>query len=208
MVRHVHTLLFLAVLLLAPRMVFAQTAIGTPPFSSAQRSSFDTIDLANLNVHFAIPIIHKPGRGVLFRYSMSYDSSIWVPTTVGLSKAWYPVNLLNPTWGWTAQSAAMTGSVPILNSSLSCFVTNPITGQRTKVSYPITIYTGYEDPNGVFHAAGIQTTPGYANCDSGPVPPVYGGTQAASDGSGYVLTVNLQANPSIVVQSPGGMDDS
>lgn len=201
MIRRTHALFLLVASVLAPQILSAQATTGTPPFGSYERDSFDSVNLANLNVHFAIPIIQKSGRGLPFRYTMSYDSSVWAPTTSGSSKTWQPVNT---SWGWLAQSEALTGSVPIQNSSTSCFVTNPVTGLRTKVSYPITLYGGYRDAHGTFHSALIITTPGYQFCDSGPVNPVYGGTQAAFDGSGYVLTVNEQSNPRIIVQTPAG----
>jgi len=40
----------------------------------------DTINLGNLNAHFAVPIFHKTGRGVDFAYDLSYDSAIWYPS--------------------------------------------------------------------------------------------------------------------------------
>jgi RHS repeat-associated protein len=201
MIRRTHTVFLLLALVLAPQIVSAQATTGTPPFGSFAGGSVDTVDLANLNVNFAIPIMQKPGRGLPFHYVMDYNSSIWVPTAVGSSKTWQPVNT---NWGWTAQSEALTGSVPMSHSWASCFVTNPDSGLRTKVQYPITIYSGYEDPNGTFHSAWIMTTPGYDLCDSGPVPPVYSGSSAANDGSGYLLNVNEQASPSVVVQNRSG----
>jgi len=175
----------------------AQVATGTPPFGSLAVGSFDAVDLANLNVDFSIPIMQRTGRGLPFHYVMAYNSSIWVPGSSG----WQPVNT---NWGWTAFSEALTGSVPVRHSTLSCFVTNPNSGLRTKVPYPVTYYDGYKDPAGTFHPASVMTTQGYANCDSGPVPPVFSGSQAALDGSGYLLTVNEQATPSIVVQNRSG----
>src|SRR5258706_218366 len=47
------------------------------------------------------------------------------------------------------------------------------------------------------------TLPVDPHCDS-PVDPVYTGSATAVDGSGYLLTVNEQANPSIVVTRPNG----
>lgn len=85
MIRRTHVLFLLVSSLLAPQILSAQTATGTPPFGSYERDSFDSVNFANLNVHFAIPIIQKPGRGLPFRYSMAYDSSIWAPTTSGYS---------------------------------------------------------------------------------------------------------------------------
>ena len=45
---------------------------GTPPFSSSAGGP-DTIDLANLNSHISIPVLHKAGRGTNFTYDLSYD---------------------------------------------------------------------------------------------------------------------------------------
>src|SRR6266567_2644116 len=196
------TVFLYLVTLLAPHRASAQTPTGTPPFGSFAGGSFDTVDLANLNVYFGIPILGKAGRGLPFHYAMNYNNSIWVPIASGSSHIWQPVNT---SWGWTALSEALTGSVPVRQSTLSCFVTNPDSGLRTKVPYPVTFYDGYKDPNGTFHLASVMTTPGYADCDSGPIPPVYSGSQAAVDGSGYLLTVNEQASPSIVVYNRSGM---
>ena len=85
-----------------------QVATGTPPFGSFSNGGFDTVNLANLNVHLGIPILSKPGRGLPFHYVMDYESSIWAPTIVGSSTIWQPVNTK---WGWTAQSEALTGTV-------------------------------------------------------------------------------------------------
>ena len=68
--------LFLMVVLLTG-VASAQIATGTPPFGSFGGGPFDTVNLGNLNVHFAIPVLHKAGRGVPFTYDLSYDSSIW-----------------------------------------------------------------------------------------------------------------------------------
>ena len=47
----------------------AQVATGTPPYGSFGGGPFDTVNLGNLNVHFAIPVIHKAGRGMPFNCS-------------------------------------------------------------------------------------------------------------------------------------------
>lgn len=172
---------------------------GTPPFSSSAGGP-DVIDLANLNAHLTIPVLHKLGRGINFTYDLTYDSSVWYPVTSGTTTNWQAVTK----WGWLAQSEALTGSVPIRNTTASCFVTDPSSGLRTKQSYPTTTYVGYKDPSGTLHTATIITTAGDPNCDSGPVAAVYTGSQQAIDGSGYLLTVNELSNPLIVVTRPSG----
>ena len=69
-----------AVCTLAPAS-FAQVATGTPPFGSFGGAP-DVVNLANLNDHHTIPIIHKAGRGTDFTYGLSYDSSVWYPVGV------------------------------------------------------------------------------------------------------------------------------
>ena len=84
--------------------VKAQGQTGTPPFSTAlSQDGPDVIDPANLNIHLAIPIFSRPGRGIPFSYSLGYDSTIWQ----AVGGAWHPA----PGWGWTAQSAAAAGYV-------------------------------------------------------------------------------------------------
>ena len=43
----------------------AQVATGPVPFGSFSGGSFDAVNNANLNVHFAIPVISKAGRAAL-----------------------------------------------------------------------------------------------------------------------------------------------
>ena len=54
-----------------------QAITGTPPFGSFDGGPFDVIDLANLNVHFRIPVFSRPGRGMPFVFGLNYDSTIW-----------------------------------------------------------------------------------------------------------------------------------
>ncbi len=190
---------FLIALALTAGTASAQVATGIPPFGSFGGDP-DVINLANLNSHITIPVVHKPGRGLNFTYDLGYDSTVWSPVSASGASVWTP----DASWGWRAFSVALTGEVPIRHGWFSCFVTNPDSGLRTKVQYAMTTYTGYKDPLGTFHTATVITTAGYDNCDSGPVPPVYAGSATAVDGSGYLLTVNEQANPSIIVTRPNG----
>ena len=65
-------------------------------FGSFGGGPFDTVNLGNLNVHFAIPVFNKAGRGTPFSYSWGYDSSVWYPVTSNGVTSW--VHLSN--WGW------------------------------------------------------------------------------------------------------------
>src|SRR5580704_17128943 len=85
----------------------AQVATGAPPFGTFGGGPFDQVDLANLNVHFRIPVIAKAGRGLAFSYDLSYDSSVWTPATSGSTQAWQPVT----NWGWRGQTEAAVGYI-------------------------------------------------------------------------------------------------
>ena len=180
---------------------FGQVATGTPPFGSFGGGPFDTVNLANLNVHFSVPILSKSGRGLPFHYVMDYESSFWTPTTTGSSPSWQPTNTSN--WGWNALSEALTGSVKVYNTTGSCFFTDQ-SGLRHKIQYPTTTYSGYTDSNGTFHTATIITTDGDQSCDT-PVNPVHAGSKLAVDGSGYLLTVNELSSPNILVTTRSGV---
>src|ERR1700676_2299881 len=85
----------------------AQVATGTPQYGSFGGGPFDTVNLGNLNVHFAIPVLHKAGRGMPFTYDLSYDSSIWTPVTSNNVTQWQPV----ANWGWRGATEVATGYV-------------------------------------------------------------------------------------------------
>lgn len=57
----------LALLLLCVS-AFPQTT-GTPPFSSISGNP-DVINLANLNVHYPMPVFGRPGRGIPLSFHM------------------------------------------------------------------------------------------------------------------------------------------
>lgn len=101
------SLFVLLIVIALPVAALSQVQTGFPPFSSSQGGIFDTVDLANLNVHFAIPIFSRAGRGVPFTYAMQYDSSIYFPSS-GRNPGWTTCPVNSPKtkceWGWTAES--------------------------------------------------------------------------------------------------------
>ena len=98
--------LLTVVLAFSVRAASAQVQTGTPPFGSFGGGP-DVINLANLNAHLTIPVLHKPGRGTDFAYDIGYDSSFWVRVTSGGTTSWLPVN---GTWGWQGLAAAGASS--------------------------------------------------------------------------------------------------
>ena len=121
-----------------------QVATGTPQFGSFGGGPFDTINLGNLNAHFAVPIFHKAGRGVDFAYDLSYDSSIWYPVISNGTTSWQPVT----TWGWRGPTEMASGYVTFtaVSSGPACFFSgNPYGMQYTQSDWT------YHDPVGVAH---------------------------------------------------------
>src|SRR5713101_8316194 len=97
----------LAFVLLVALPASGQVPTGTQPFGSFGRGP-DIINLANLNSHIAVPVLHKAGRsGFNFTYDLSYDPSVWTEVTSGSTTTWQPV--LN--WGWRGQTEVATGYI-------------------------------------------------------------------------------------------------
>src|SRR5207253_5399298 len=63
-------------LLLAHAALSWQVSYGLQPFGSFSGGPFDIVNNQDLNVHFAIPVLNKAGRGLPFNYSDGYDSTI------------------------------------------------------------------------------------------------------------------------------------
>jgi RHS repeat-associated protein len=172
-------MVLVAVIGSVPTMAFSQVATGMPPFSSLSGGP-DSINEANLNVHWTFPIISKAGRGLPFNYALGFDNSVW--KVDGASQSWQPVN---GTFGWTRQTEALSGYIS--------YDTIPTPGCGT-----IYIRWVYHDPNGTAHS--------FSNVHvSNPACigyPYASGAVFADDGTGYQLSVD--ASPSATVYPPSG----
>lgn len=71
---------------------FTGPATGIPAFSSVTNGP-DAINLGNLNIHIAIPIMSKAGRSFSNSYSLTYDSSLW-----NAQGSWESTT--ESAWGW------------------------------------------------------------------------------------------------------------
>src|SRR5260370_12793674 len=135
----------------------AQVATGAPPFGSFGGGP-DGINLANLNSHITIPVLHKPGRGMNFSYDLSYDSSAWYPITSGSTTSWQPVF----NWGWRGQTEAGIG---YLSMNSTTVWQGPALATITYSGY------AYHDAFGVSHAFNgsvqISISAGQSECTSG-----------------------------------------
>jgi len=178
------TILVLAFACFAMGRAEGQATTGAPPFGSMAGGPFDTIDLANLNVHFAVPVVHKTGRGIPFTYDLSYDNSVWIPSY------WTPA--LN--WGWRGQSEIVTGYVSYSTVVHRCY------GENSWLYY--NEYTGwvYHDPWGIQHRFGVNV---YDTSTAWCAPTLpFSGTATTTDGSGY--SVSVDATPSATVSARTG----
>ncbi len=183
--------LLLAVALLLSHTTSAQVATGFPPYGSFGGGPFDTVNKANLNVHFAIPIISKAGRGLPFDYAVTYDSSIWSPVSSTGQHTWTPVGQsagTSSTWGWGAMSQAMVGYVSYYLTQPTC---NDHNGQV--YYYEVLSSWSYYDAQGTGHAfpstlqvSNLSLTP----CTNNHNPPYYSGSATATDGSGWQISVS------------------
>src|SRR5215472_4600906 len=111
--RTFQSFLLLVACSLAALSASAQVQRGTPAFGSFGGGP-DVIDLGNLNVRIAIPVIHKPGRGKNLNYDITFDSSVWRPVTSGGTTTWQPDAL----WGWTGTIPMAAGSVTYQTGAL------------------------------------------------------------------------------------------
>lgn len=176
-------LALLAVLIfLSTGGALAQVPTGTPPFGSFAGGP-DVINLANLNAHITVPVLHKAGRGLPFTYDLSYDSSVWYPVGSSGSQSWQPV----ANFGWRGQTEVATGYVSYKGSRVPCGVVDG------KMTYGVGFSNWfYHDPFGASHAFPNAYTD---TCGAAT------DTDTAADGSGYTLNVNIT---STTITSAGG----
>ncbi len=135
-IRNSFLLVFFAVL---SAVASAQVATGIPPFSSIEGGSFDRINLGNLNVNFAIPIVSRPGRGIPFGFGLAYNSSIWTIGTASGHTAWVPAKRGNTlTWGWQGMGASF---VPYLSYTSVGYVY--YCGPNNQMNYTDFVYSNF-----------------------------------------------------------------
>jgi hypothetical protein len=184
--------LLMAVLLSASVAPAQQVVTGLPPFSSSTPSTFDTVNNANLNVLFSIPVVNKAGRGMAFLYSLVYNSSMYSKWNSIGNLVWTPV----PGWGWGGESSATTGSMQYSETQGECSHSGQVYYWYNYVFGP------YTDPNGTLHefSGPVSTWTSSIPCGSG-APFTYSTT--LTDGSGY--TIKVTASPSATVYPPSGL---
>ena len=168
----------LSTLLICAGMSSGQAAPGTPKFGSFGGGQSDTVNLGNLNVHIAVPILHKAGRGLPFNFDLGYDSSIWYPVGASGSQSWQPVSSSN--WGWSSPYGGGAGYMSASSSMIYCY---------DSMGHPDgTIVTvsgfAYHDQWGITHPFNGQLITITGACTGTPISSF---TSTATDGSGLVL---------------------
>jgi RHS repeat-associated protein len=162
-----------------------QVPTGTPPFGSYGGGP-DTINLANLNSHIAIPVLHKPGRGTDFTYDLGYDSSVWFPT----AGSWQSVS----NWSWRGMTEPATGYVTAKMHTQYCPNPNPGPPATVRSYYYDTFV--YHDTFGSSHP--FNLTVQSAICSGG------GESGLATDASGYTITFDISGDGSFTLTSRSG----
>jgi len=176
--RLIRVLILSILLALTSFQTLGQAQTGTPVFGSFGGGS-DVINLANLNSHWTIPILHKFGRGRNFNFDLTYDSSVWVPVGSSGNTSWQPVS----NWGWATSDAGLGF---IVQTELSGVV-NICNGQFFATTF--TNSWSYVDAVGTVHpfpGTNQSTSPSSSPCGNYPNN---GFTATATDGSGYTITV-------------------
>ena len=126
----------------------SQAATGVYPYGSFDHLGFDTINVGNSNVHFAIPIFSKQGRGGQnFSYSLSYDSLFWQIDAYGPHLVWTPHS-----FGWqTDQAMPITGHMSSYSWSVFCSDTGPNADPRDGHWTNLSTSFVYYAPDGAVH---------------------------------------------------------
>ncbi|MBS1801304.1 MAG: hypothetical protein JSS95_15945, partial [Acidobacteria bacterium] len=154
----------------------AQTpATGLYSFGSFDNRGFDSINIGNLNIHFEIPLVSKPGRGVNFDYRMVYDSLHWTPSLVSGTQTWAP----GDGFGFRGQ---LSGSLYVGYVTFGTFVGPTCYDGSNYIRSTKFANWVYHDPYGRNHKFNLTHTFCGVNDDG-----VFTGDGSTNNGSGYFL---------------------
>jgi RHS repeat-associated protein len=164
----------------------AQTTTGVPPFSSFTPSSFDSVNNANVNATFSIPILNKRGQGIPFKFALVYNSSIWMP----VASVWSPVTTSPfnpPTWGWSNVGTPNTGVVSY--STMQTYCTMGVTRYYWQYSNNFVYTDALGTPHPFNFSVSDWSLMGLPCGNGNPLAFSASGSGLATDASGYTLTV-------------------
>lgn len=170
-------------LLLSSCPVAGQVSTGAQPLGSFS-SGPDVINLGNLNMHFDLPVFAKPGRGMPFTYTLSFDSSVWSPVTISGVRSWQPA----PNWNWRGVTEVATGYVSYTQKTLSCPVGDP----PRFFNVPYRFNYQYHDQFGVVHS--------FANTFGACAGDIADNISSSTDTSGLTLDTTSAVAPIITTR--------
>jgi RHS repeat-associated protein len=152
---------------------------GLPQFGTFSSDGFDAVNLQNLNVYFAFPIVSSPGRGLGLQLTVPYNSAMWFPSG-GTTQTW------QMTSGWTSVGSALstmpTGEISFSSATISC--PPPVGGNGT-----IFEDYSYTDPAGTSHSfSGLS----FNECTHSSYLKGW-----AIDGSGYYMDATNYRAPTV-----------
>lgn len=188
--------LFMFAFVLFPATAIGQAQTGTPPFGSFGGGP-DVIDLANLNSHIIVPVIHKPGRGQNLAFDITYDSAIWYPVGASGSQSW--TNVTN--WGWQGTTGIVSPYVGMFKIlTRLCLNTRfQETGETDSYTWSFTNQAAITSHFGT-------TTGGWGTCNGVPVPPPTSINVTATNGTGYSFSATGGAYTSLSDSSGKAID--
>ncbi|WP_263409382.1 RHS repeat domain-containing protein [Terriglobus tenax] len=152
----------------------AQTnGTGIYPFGAYDNKGFDTVNLGNLNVHFALPIVTRSGRGLNFSYVLNYEGLVWSP-----NGTWQP----DPEWGFHGllNGNAVAGYITYKTGTMKC----PNQPDQPQATGTTTSNYVYHDPYGGAH--GFKYSGRF--CPNTYEEPIITGDGKAYDGSGLWIS--------------------
>lgn len=170
----------------------SQVSTGTPVMGSFS-SGPDIINLGNLNAHFAIPVLSKPGRGMSLDYILSIDSSVWTPVLSGGTRSWQS----DPNWGWRAITEAATGYVSFQRNTVQCLLdpgTEYVPPRPPRyANFPQFTNYQYHDAFGVNHT-------GFSNISGGCAGDIDPSNTTSTDSAG----LTLDTSSATIITTPQG----
>ncbi|WP_157467506.1 hypothetical protein [Edaphobacter aggregans] len=191
---------------LSTTLIAQAPGTGLYPFGSFDQRGFDSINIGNLNVHFEIPIVNKPGRGQGFQYSLVYDGLIWSPVSSSGVSQWTP----DTGWGFHAQlngsNLAMAGYYDNNQGQKKCFLDPPSWYWAVTTSNYV-----YHDAFGQQHRFNYATdectgtTTGDGNSSDGSGYRFNGSNVVTRTGSQIVAPYNGSSTPSSITDSNGNV---
>src|SRR6478609_10771303 len=178
----------LSAILLLPLASLCQVSTGAQPMGSFS-SGPDFINLGNLNMHFDLPVFAKPGRGMPFTYTLSFDSSVWSPVTVSGVKSWRPAQ----NWNWRGVTEEATGYISYIQTLVSCQISQ--FPPRFK-NFPYRDHYQYHDQFGVIHSFDNTSGGCFADQDAN--------VTSSKDSAGLTLTTDPNASTGVTITTRDG----